>query len=455
MERLDDPRAQQGVLRPEQQLVGGEERPQEVPEAHVGRGEEVERCDDRVQRVGRESRQLGREAAHEIGVEPRGTRTCAREPDEVSRLLAIGLEHPLDDGRRHPGRAVVWLRLRRIASQVGRVGEVADRPSRLHRCAELLAEREEHDASGLRRAQIDAVLADRPFDDRSLAAAHEHRDEVGDGLDDGAALAAPVIVDPELGEHRMRGLMRHDVVREARVDGLPGKVVAGHGRVRGELTEHQGERLGVEPRVLVRHRVGHQLEAPSRAPHERTAEAALGDLEHLHRHGVEHLLVELRVALRGRETLVEQHVGRVEVDGREDGALGRVEVDHLDEPADRTGLERLVQQAQDDRLAKAIDHRVVGEDPKRAARRVASDKRDLRPYRASPPRSMRSPRGRSSAGRAPALQAGGRGFESHRLHWCQRIPSSGRCWPACPATRSVSGSRPSSGCASSCRSHVP
>ncbi len=35
-----------------------------------------------------------------------------------------------------------------------------------------------------------------------------------------------------------------------------------------------------------------------------------------------------------------------------------------------------------------------------------------------PPTSVSLPRGRSSVGRAPALQAGGRGFESHRLHEC-------------------------------------
>ena len=58
-----------------------------------------------------------------------------------------------------------------------------------------------------------------------------------------------------------------------------------------------------------------------------------------HRHRVGHLLVEPRVALGGRQAVLGQHVGVVQVDGRVEATARRVAVDHLDVLADRAGLE--------------------------------------------------------------------------------------------------------------------
>ncbi len=69
------------------------------------------------------------------------------------------------------------------------------------------------------------------------------------------------------------------------------------------------------------------------------AERPLEVLDRGHRDGVDHLLVELRVRLRGRQAVLRQQVRMVEIDRVVEDAAGRIDVDDLDVFADRARLE--------------------------------------------------------------------------------------------------------------------
>ena len=69
-----------------------------------------------------------------------------------------------------------------------------------------------------------------------------------------------------------------------------------------------------------------------------------------HRHRVDHLLVELRVALGRREAVLGQEERVVQVDRLVELLARRVVVDDLEVFADGTGLQRLPVDSVDDRI---------------------------------------------------------------------------------------------------------
>ena len=64
-------------------------------------------------------------------------------------------------------------------------------------------------------------------------------------------------------------------------------------------------------------------------------ERAFESVDGRHDHGVDHLLVELRVAFGRRKTVLGEDVGVVEVDGSVKAAAGRIEVHDFDVLPDR------------------------------------------------------------------------------------------------------------------------
>src|ERR1700730_11143646 len=81
--------------------------------------------------------------------------------------------------------------------------------------------------------------------------------------------------------------------------------------------------------------IAYEAGGPQRLAAERSFEPSDG----AHRHRIVHLLMELRVRLRGRETVLAQEMGMIEIDGRIAAAARRIDVDHLDIFADRAGRE--------------------------------------------------------------------------------------------------------------------
>ena len=159
-------------------------------------------------------------------------------------------------------------------------------------------------------------------------------------------------------EQRMRALVRDDVVRQAgkhrgarRVVGIP----PGD----REIPEQQRLLRRAVVGVLVAQRVRidaqppHEFHfpvvrravlglEPARRPQRHPAERALEMTDGAHGDGVDHLLVELRVALRGSEPVLREQAGIVEIDRRIDHAARRIDVDDFEIFSDRTRLQSVV-----------------------------------------------------------------------------------------------------------------
>ena len=185
----------------------------------------------------------------------------------------------------------------------------------------------------------------------------EQGDDVGKGLVKGQHVRVgrlhEVLV--EAVEQRMRGLVGHHVVRQAGEDHAAGEL-AGGSVLRGrKVTEQQGTlvpavvRIGhaqgvrVDPEPL--HELVRRWNAPVPfipvGPEGLAAEGALEAVDGRHDHRVDHLLVELRVPLGGREAVLRQDGRPIQVHGCIEARAGRVVVHHLDVFADRTGRQQL------------------------------------------------------------------------------------------------------------------
>src|ERR1035437_88408 len=130
-------------------------------------------------------------------------------------------------------------------------------------------------------------------------------------------------------QQRMRQLVRDNVLREAGEYSHAWKLAL---RRRREVSEHQPPLRQVEVRVSLLEEMRKQpdpraelavLCSPLRAP----TETALEDVDGAHRHRVEHLLPELRITVRGRQSVVCQQLRLVQVHWRVKAATGLVLVD--------------------------------------------------------------------------------------------------------------------------------
>ncbi len=189
---------------------------------------------------------------------------------------------------------------------------------------------------------------------------HEGHD-VGEGLVEGEHVA--VGRDPEAAVHPVedgvRRLVGDDVVRQAGEHRAPRHVVARIVLRRAEVPEPQRHPLRIVVGVRLAERVrmhGQPLDVlavverlrrihprtPEHPPPQRALEMGDGG----HRHRVHHLLVELRHALRGREAVLRQEHGIVQVNGGIERAVG-VLIDDLEVLPGGTGIEILPRHLQD------------------------------------------------------------------------------------------------------------
>jgi hypothetical protein len=127
-------------------------------------------------------------------------------------------------------------------------------------------------------------------------------------------------------------------------------VLRRHGKVAEQQRFFRGAVIGVllPKRVRVDPQAPHELVAvafpgPHRAigPERHAAERALEMTNRRHRHGIDHLLVKLRIGLRGGEAVLGEQVRMIEIDRMIEDAAGRIVVDHFDVFAHRTRLEIL------------------------------------------------------------------------------------------------------------------
>ena len=100
----------------------------------------------------------------------------------------------------------------------------------------------------------------------------------------------------------------------------------------------QRVRIDAQPRHVLLRRTCRRTCVAMRRPEREPAERALEVADRPHRDGVDHLLVELRVALRRRQAVLRDDRRVVEVDRLVEAAARRIVVDHLDVLADGAGL---------------------------------------------------------------------------------------------------------------------
>ena len=217
-------------------------------------------------------------------------------------------------------------------------------------CAELL------------RELAEAVLAREVAAGRGdLVAQHlgegevlEERDEIRERLVEGEHVGVARLVEAAVDavEQRVCHLVRDDVVAEAGEDVERCRAGSFRPHRRGEVAEQerllrravvrvrlsQRVRIDAQPRHVLLGELPVDLVAmrrPEREPSERPFEVP----DRPHRDGVDHLLVELRVALRRRQAVLRDDRRVVQVDRLVEGAAGGIVVDHLDVLAHRAGGE--------------------------------------------------------------------------------------------------------------------
>ena len=153
----------------------------------------------------------------------------------------------------------------------------------------------------------------------------EQRDDVGERLVEGQHVRVgrlhEVLV--QAVEQRVRRLVRDDVVRQAGEDHAAGELAGGAIVGGRKVAEEQARpccgcsRRWPPQRVRVDAQPLHELVGAVDAavalepigPEGLAPERPLEAVDGRHRHRVDHLLVELRVALRRREAVLRQHVG--------------------------------------------------------------------------------------------------------------------------------------------------
>ena len=155
----------------------------------------------------------------------------------------------------------------------------------------------------------------------------------------------------------VRHLVRDDVAGQAREDhGAGCGCVAGPGRSL-KITKEQrdllgavigivgSQRVGIDPqaRNLIAFRgagaVRFQLRAGTRCPQRLAPQRRFEMADRGHRHGIDHLLMKLRIAFGGRPAVLRQQFGFVQVDRVVKPVRCRIDVDHLDVFANRSRLQ--------------------------------------------------------------------------------------------------------------------
>ena len=262
-------------------------------------------------------------------------RAAGGDSEKVARAVPVDPLEGVEDGGDENGAAVVRLD---VVDVVGGAGlerhplvllvPPADHAAQraaipLERFAELRRELAEHriavNPSPARRELVLDELAERE--------ALQQRDDIGKALvergDVGIGVLEVTVMDRV--QNRVRHLVRDDVRAQAREDEAAGIVCALRAIGRREVAEEQRRLVGIVVGVGVADRVRvdaqplHVLARPAhvlhvvrlalglqhpRIPDDLPAERALEMANRLHRHGVDELLMELRVAFAWRQAVL-------------------------------------------------------------------------------------------------------------------------------------------------------
>ena len=216
--------------------------------------------------------------------------------------------------------------------------------------SKLLRQFAEHVAPAEIALRLCDLVAQRRGDREVL----EQRDEVGERLvkREHVGIGRLAKARVQSVQQRVRGFVRHDVVREAAKDCPAGKVAPWVGLRRRKVSEQQRLLVGTVVRVRLAHRVRINPQPadivlvvsvaqlhPAGRPQRTASECALEMFDSLHRNRVNHLLMELRIRFRRRQTIVSERQRPIQIDRRVADAGGRIDVNHFQVFAHRTRRE--------------------------------------------------------------------------------------------------------------------
>ncbi len=181
----------------------------------------------------------------------------------------------------------------------------------------------------------------------------EQRDDVGERLVEGRHVRVRGLLEAAVQavQQRMRHLVGNDVARQAREHHRARRRRIAFTRFGREVSEQQRllvravigvagpQRMRIDAQTLHLDDLvlsGHAARRPQRGPAERLLEMA----DRRHADGIDHLLVELRIAFGRRPSVLRQQELVVQIDGLVDLVRRRVDVDDLEILADRPGPQR-------------------------------------------------------------------------------------------------------------------
>ena len=351
------------VVVPDHVEVGRDEGAEVLAEGKVHRRDVVERPDAHGEQVPRRLGRLLGQTVREVGVDVSVGETASPAPSDPVEVASPRLVDTQEgaEQRRHEDRAPL-VRVGRggIALGVGLgVDVAAQRPSMLAQGrSELPGELAEEFAS----AKVAAGPGDLVADDFNLGEVLEERHGVGERLVErqDIGVAAVEVVAVQAVEQGVGRLVRDHVERQASEDRPARQRVPPGLLSRGEVAEQDrvavgvvvgirlAEGVGIDPqpaheRGLGRRRGDHLTVGVAlqvRLPQRHSAQRLFEGVNRGHRHGVGHLLVELRIRLRRGQAVLRGQAQVVQVDRMVEAPARRVVVDDLDIFTDRTRAER-------------------------------------------------------------------------------------------------------------------
>ena len=343
-ERLHDRDAiAQPVLRHDLE-VRRDERAEIVAEREIDRRAVVERPHADRQQVAGGLRGLVGEPFDQVGMQRafRQHAAAARgDADEIDGAPLVDPEKRIEHGGDEDRAALVGLLRAHERRRIGlepRPGprrriDAADRAAQRPVPTRRLAELDRQLGQQVARAQVAAGPGDLVAQHAGQREVLEQRDQVGEGLVERERVRIARVEQGRVDavEDRVRRLVGHDVLGQAREHGAAG-IDASRIGVRGrEVAEEQRLALRIVERVLLPQRVRVDAQLTDidgcvgalhvRRPQHAAPEGVLEVLDRPHRHRVHHLLVELRVGFGRREPALGEQGAIVEVDGLVEASL--------------------------------------------------------------------------------------------------------------------------------------
>ena len=335
-ERVDEGQAVVGIVVGREVGVRRHHGAQKVAERHLDGRDVVERAQAHREHPLRRPGRFARKAVHQVGMEAAFRQEAGapgRYPTEVADPGFVDhpecVEHRGYEGvaplvRFEPRGIRLGIRLPRVPLplRVGLTQGVAKAVALAQGLTELGSDGAEHAArveAAANRGELVSQHLGRP---EMLEQGHQ----IGEGFVKGADVrVAPFERDPHPGQQGVRQLVRDHVLRQAREHRRSGK-----GRLRPAFEIAEAEPLLWIPMCVLLLRVmrmqlqsllvcvrrrhagiydGARLGRPVHDPAERSLEVADG----AHRHGVHHLLSELGIAVRRRQTVLREDLRVVEI----------------------------------------------------------------------------------------------------------------------------------------------